>query len=70
MNKVKPVKNININLQSLLEIGSVQMKVFPSHKLQKVFPSHKLQKHAYEQQNPFSLKKDIPLTEKSLESIE
>ena len=61
MNKVKPVKNININLQSLLEIGSVQMKVFPSHKLQK---------HAYEQQNPFSLKKDIPLTEKSLESIE
>ena len=40
MNKVKPVKNININLQSLLEIGSVQMKVFPSHKLQK---------HAYEQ---------------------
>ena len=39
LNDVKPVGNINKNLQSFLEISPMQ---------QKVLPSHKLQDHAYE----------------------
>ena len=34
MNEVKPVKNINKNPKSLLEIISMQMEVLLSHKLQ------------------------------------
>ena len=33
LNEVKLVKNISKNLQSFLEINSVQKKVLPSHKL-------------------------------------
>ena len=39
MGDVKPVENINNNLQSFLEIGHVQKKVLPSDKLRD---------HAYE----------------------
>ena len=31
--EVKPVKNINKNLQSFLDISPVQKEVLPSHKL-------------------------------------
>ena len=33
LSKVKPVKNINKNLQSFLEISPVEKEVLPSHKL-------------------------------------
>ena len=49
LSEVKPVKNISKNLQSFLEINSVQKEVLPSHKLQD---------HAYECYNPFGLKED------------
>ena len=39
LSEVKPVENINKNLQSFLEISLVAKEVFPSHKLQD---------HAYE----------------------
>ena len=39
LSEVKPVENINKNLQSFLEISPVQKEVLPSHKLQD---------HAYE----------------------
>ena len=47
--EVKPVENINENLQSFLEISPVQKEVLLSHKLRD---------HAYEYQNPFELKED------------
>ena len=47
--KVKPVENINKNLQSFLEISPVQ---------EEVLLSHKLRDYAYEYQNPFKLKED------------
>ena len=47
LTEVKPVKNINKNLQSFLEISLVQKEVLLSHKLRD---------HAYEHQNPFELK--------------
>ena len=34
LNEVEPVKNINKNLQSFLELNLIQKKVLPSHKLQ------------------------------------
>ena len=49
MSEVKPVKNINKNLQSFPEINPVQKEVLFSHKPQD---------HAYEDQNPFKLKQD------------
>ena len=49
LSEVKPVENINKNLQSFLEISSVQ---------EEVLLSRKLQDHAYEYQNPFILKED------------
>ena len=49
MSEVKPVENINKNLQSFLEISPVQKEVLLSHKLRD---------HAYEYQNPFGLKED------------
>ena len=51
MSEVKPVKNINKNLQRFTEISSVQKEILLSHKLRD---------HAYEYQNPFELKKDNP----------
>ena len=33
LSEVKPVENINKNLQSFLEISPVQKEVIPSHKL-------------------------------------
>ena len=47
--EVKPVKNINKNLQSFPDISSVQ---------EEVLLSHKLRDHAYEYQNPFESKED------------
>ena len=49
VSEVKPVENINKNLQSFLEISLVQKKVLLSHKLRH---------HAYGYQNPFELKED------------
>ena len=49
LSEVKPVENINKNLQSFPEISPVQKEVLISHKLQD---------HAYEYQNPFGLKED------------
>ena len=49
LGEVKPVENINKNLQSFLEISPVQKEVLLSHKLRD---------HAYEYQNPFKLKED------------
>ena len=49
LSEVKPVKNINKNLQSFLEISPAQKEV-PL--------SHKLRDHAYEYYNPFRLKED------------
>ena len=34
LSEIKPVENISKNLQSFLEISSVQKDVLPSHKLQ------------------------------------
>ena len=34
LSKVKPVKNVNENLQKFLEISPMQKEVLPSHKLQ------------------------------------
>ena len=34
LNKVKPVENVNKNLQSFLKISPVQKEVLTSHKLQ------------------------------------
>ena len=34
MSEVKPVQNISKNLQSFLEISTVQKEVLPSHKVQ------------------------------------
>ena len=47
MSEVKPVENINKNMQSFLEISPMQKEVFLSHKLQD---------HAHGYQNPFDLK--------------
>ena len=33
LSEVKPVENINKNLQSFLEVSPVQKEVLPSHKL-------------------------------------
>ena len=49
LSEVKPVENINKNLQSFLEISPMQKEVLLSHKLRD---------HAYEYQNPFELKED------------
>ena len=49
MSEVKPVKNVNKNLKSFLEISSMQKEVLISHKLRD---------HAYGYQNPFELKED------------
>ena len=49
LSEVKPVKNINKNRQSFLEISPVQ---------EEVLLSHKLRDHAYEYQNSFELKGD------------
>ena len=49
LSDVKPVENINKNLQSFLEISPMQKEVLLSHKLRD---------HAYEYQNPFKLKED------------
>ena len=49
LNEVKPVENINKNLQSFQEISLEQKEVFLSHKLRD---------HACEYNNPFGLKKD------------
>ena len=49
LSELKPVRNINKNLQSFLEISPVQKEVVLSHKLQE---------HAYKYQNPFGLKDD------------
>ena len=54
MSEVKPVENISKNLQSFLEIISVQKDVLLSHKLQD---------HAYKWQNLFGSKKDNPYRE-------
>ena len=51
LNEVKPVKNINKNLQ-IFEGASFMQK--------ETHPLHKLQDHAYEWQNPFELKEDNP----------
>ena len=47
MSEVKPVKNINKNMQSFLELSPMQKEVRLSHKLQG---------HAYGYQNTFDLK--------------
>ena len=49
LSEIKPVGNINKNLQSFLEISPMQKEVLPSHKLQD---------HVYEYKNPFGLKED------------
>ena len=49
LSEVKPVENINKNLQNFLEISPVEKEVLLSHKLRD---------HAYEYQNPFKLKED------------
>ena len=49
LSEVKPVKNINKNLQSFPEISPMQKEVLFSHKPRD---------HAYEYQNPFELKED------------
>ena len=49
LSEVKPVENINKNLQSFLEISPLQKEVLLSHKLQD---------QAYKYQNPFRLKED------------
>ena len=49
LSEVKPVENINKNLQSFPEINPVQKEVLLSHKPRD---------HAYEYQNPFELKED------------
>ena len=49
MSQVKPVGNISKNLQSFLEIRSVQTEVFSTFKVQD---------HAYEKLNPFGFKED------------
>ena len=49
LSEVKPVENINKNLQSFLEISPMQKEVLLSHKLRD---------HVYEYQNPFELKED------------
>ena len=49
MSEVKPVQNINKNLQSFLKISPRQKEVLLSDKLRD---------HAYEYQNPFELKED------------
>ena len=49
LSEVKPVENINKNLQSFLEISPVQKEVLLSHKLRE---------HAYEYYTPFGLKED------------
>ena len=49
LSEVKPVENINKNLQSFLEISPMQKEVLLSYKLQD---------YAYEYQNPFELKED------------
>ena len=54
LSEVKPVENINKNLQSFLEISPVQKEVLLSHKLRD---------HAYEHQNPFELMEDNSHTE-------
>ena len=51
LSEVKPVENISKNLQSFLEISTMQKEVLPSHKLQD---------HVNEYQNPFGLKEDNP----------
>ena len=51
LSEVKPVENISKNLQSFLEISTMQKEVLPSHKLQD---------HVNECQNPFGLKEDNP----------
>ena len=47
MSEVKPVENINKNMQSFLEISPMEKEVLLSHKLQD---------HAYGYENPFDLK--------------
>ena len=49
LSEVNPVKNVNKNLQSFLEVSPVQKEVLLSEKLQD---------HVYEYQNPFKLKED------------
>ena len=49
LSKVKPVENINKNLQSFPEMNPMQKEVLLSHKLGD---------HTYEYQNPFELKGD------------
>ena len=49
LSEVKPVENINKNLQSFPEINPMQKEVLLSHK-----PPD----HAYEYQNPFKSKED------------
>ena len=49
LSEVKPVENIDKNLQSFPEIRSVQKEVLLSHKLRD---------DAYEHYNPFGLKED------------
>ena len=49
LSELKPVENINKNMQSFLEISPMQKEVLLSHKLRD---------HAYEYQNPFGLKED------------
>ena len=49
LSEVKPVKNINKNLKTFLEISPIQKEVLLSHKLRD---------HAYEYYNPFGLKDD------------
>ena len=49
LSEVKPVKNINKNLQSFPEVNPVQKEALLSHK-----PRN----HVYEYQNPFKLKED------------
>ena len=53
LSEAKPVENISKNGQSFLNISPVQRG-----------PSHEVQDHAYEQQNPFELKKDKPFFKK------
>ena len=50
LNEVEPVKNINKNLKSFLEISPVQKEILSLHKLQN---------HAQEQHS-FGLKEDNP----------
>ena len=49
LSEVKPVENVNKNLQSFLEISPMQKEILLSDKLRD---------HAYEYQNPFGLKED------------